>query len=221
MTRGNFIIGALIFALAAMGVLVWTNVINISKQGVSIGDQGTTAQPLVPVSATTNWAEKMTEIATPDGMAFSFSDAGLNAWTVTDAHRLERFSLGGNSQTLARLSSTLPLDPENRLSGLQLKLPLAWAQRANGKTIEIGVVARKPQANAASDISLLYATLQAGNSGWRTLALTPEFQVLKFTFDIPPVESGYTSEPVIVVRSDAAGGDRAVEIVGIYVKPLT
>jgi hypothetical protein len=219
MTRTTLIIGALIFALAAAGVLVWTNVIDISKQTAPTSEQPTITQS-TPVSET-NWAEKMTELAAPEGMAFSFADANLATWSVTDAHRIERFSFGANSQVLARLSSTLPLDPENRLSGLQLKLPLEWAQRVNGKKIEIGVVARQPQTNAANDISLLYATLQAGNSGWQTLKVSTEFQVLKFTFDIPPVETGYTSQPVIVVRSDAAGGDRAVELVGVYVKPLS
>ena len=113
------------------------------------------------------------------------------------------------------------MDPENRLSGLQLKLPLTWAQKVNGKKIEIGIVARQPQQNAASDVSLLYATLQAGNSGWHTLRLGSDFAALKFTFDVPAVEAGYTSQPMIVIRSDVVGGDRAVEIVGIYVKPLT
>jgi hypothetical protein len=163
----------------------------------------------------------MVQLATPGGLVATFSDADSSLWTITDAHRIERFRLAGNAQAFARLSSSLPLDPENRLSGLQLKLPVSWAQSANGKRIEIGVIARQPQTNAANDISLLYATLQAGNSGWHTLKLAPDFEALKFTFDVPAVEAGYTAQPVIVVRSDAVGGDRAVEIVGIYIKPIS
>lgn len=216
MKTGTLVIGALIFALAAAAVLVWTNVIDFNATGIKLGQPTTTEQ-----TKEADWAQTMTQLAAPDGMVFSFGNTDLAAWSVTDAHRIERFSFGGNSQTLARLSSTLPLDPENRLSGLQLKLPLAWAQKANGKKIEIGVVARQPQTNAAKDISLLYATLQAGNSGWHTLNLSSGFEVLKFTFDVPAVEAGYTAQPIIMVRSDSAGADKAVELVGIYIKPLS
>lgn len=214
MRTSTLVVGALIFALAAAGVLVWTNAVDLSGTGINLD------KPAREQSNETNWALTMTQLATPDGMAFSFANNDLAAWSVTEAHRIERFSFGGTSQTLARLSSTLPLDPENRLSGLQLKLPIAWAERANGKKIEIGIVARQPQTNAAQDVSVLYATLQAGNSGWHTLKLTTDFEVHKFTFDVPAVETGYTAQPVIIVRSDTAGGDKAVELVGLYVKPL-
>jgi hypothetical protein len=212
MRTSNLVIAALILALAAAGILIWTNQVDLG--------QFTQSSPPPPSSNNNvEWTKRMAQLATPEGIAASFDN--VTSWSITDGHRLERFSYGGPNQTFARLSSGEPLDPNNRLSGLQLKLPLAWAQKANGKKIEIGIVARQPQSNSASDVSVLYATLQAGNSGWHTFKLSPTFAVSKFEFDVPLVEGGYQSEPTVVIRSDSLGGERAVELIGIYLKPLS
>jgi hypothetical protein len=214
---GYLVVGALVFALAAAGVLVWTNVLELQTPSTA----PTTSPSAGPANNEIDWIKGMAELATSEGVVFSFADNDVAAWSITDGHRIERFKLSGASQTFARLSSGHPLDPQDRLSGLQLKLPLAWAQKVNGKRIEVGVVARQPHANASADISILYATLQAGNSGWHTLKLPAGFEALKFSYDVPAIETGYQTQPIVVVRADAQGGDRAVELVGIYLKPIS
>lgn len=209
MSRTGYAIAiAIALALAAAGFFVWTTY--FSK------GEGQTVP--IPQAENIDWSQRMKELAGADGIVASFGDNHLDFWAVTDAHKLERFRISGTENVFARLSSTLPLDPENRLSGLQLKLPLSWAQKVNGRRIEIGVLARQPMTNSANDISMLYATLQAGNSGWQTLQLNRTFAILRFTYDVPAVETGYTSEPTLVLRSDQVGADKAVELVGVYLK---
>jgi hypothetical protein len=183
---------------------------------------GEATGPLVgPTPATErDWATTMDELATKQGIVVSFSDRDLPSWKLTDGHKLERFRISGTEQVLARLSSSIPLDQNDRLSGLRVQLPLEWVQTINGKTVEIGIVAKSSSSNGAADMSALYATLQTGNSGWQTLQLPGEFRALKFQFSIPEVPAGYTQEPVIVLRSDARGQDRGVELIGIYVRPV-
>lgn len=215
MRSGSFVLGAIVLGLIAVAVLVWADLIDISRFTKPQGSA-------VPSStiAEEDWVSRMKQEATSEGVVATFSDGDITSWTITDGHRIERFRLTGPSQAFARLASGHPLNAEDRLSGLQLKLPAAWAAKVNGKKIEVGVVARQPQTNAASDISILYATLQTGNSGWHTFKLTPSFGVSKFVFDVPQLDGGYTAQPLVILRGDALGGDRSVELLGVYLKPV-
>ena len=213
MPRTGYLIAvAVMLAAAAAGVLVWTNYFEIPG----------TRQPIesTPVASEIDWTSRMAELATNEGLILSLADKDTSAWSITDGHKIERFRISGAEQVFARLSSGHPLNPEDRLSGLQVKLPLEWAQKINGKRIEVGVVARQPSSNGASDISVLYATLQTGNSGWRTFKVSPNFQDVKFEYNVPLADSGYIQQPIIVLRSDVQGADRAVELVGVYIKPV-
>lgn len=224
MPRTGLLVGlATLLIMAAVAVLVWTNFLQNASPPVIPPVQQPPSSPSQPsmsdrVEDHENWIRKMAEMATGEGLAFSFADSDVTAWSITPGHKIERFSISGGKQALARLSSAHPLNQNDKLSGLKLTLPVEWAQKVNGKRFEIGVVARQPQSNAATDFSFLYATLQEGNSGWRTYKLSPQFQSSKFNFDVPLLEGGYQSAPVVVIRADSTGQDKAVEIVGVYMK---
>ncbi len=213
---GYLILLALLLAAAAAGVLVWTKYLEIPGMTQPAAPTVEVPSPETEI----DWTKQMSEWATNDGLVLSFTDKDTSAWSITDGHKLERFRVAGGTQVYARLSSSVPLNPEDRLSGLQVKLPVEWAQKVNGKRFEIGVVARQPQSNAATDFSFLYATMQEGNSGWRTYQLSPTFVASKFNFDVPPLPGGYQNAPLVVIRADSAGQDKAIELVGVYLKPL-
>jgi hypothetical protein len=123
---------------------------------------------------------------------------------------------------MGRLTSTTPLDASSvdwHSTAATFTLPLEFAQRTSGKKIEIGVIARSPGANAAPSLYAVYATQQAGNSGWKALALTGEFQLIKFSYDVPGIEGGYQNSPIIAFHSDPQGAGHAVEILGAFVRP--
>src|SRR5262249_7776650 len=102
--------------------------------------------------------------------------------------------------------------------GLSLTLPPEFANNVAGRKVEVGVIARSAQSNGSPEISVMYATRQAGNSGWQSIALQPNFEAYKFTYDVPNHEGGYTNGPMVVFHSDASGGGKAVEMIGAYIK---
>lgn len=211
---GSLIVGAFLFAAAAAGVLVWTNFLDLS--GAKPRSSASQSDPLQTDSGEAEFMALINDAAARGGFAATFADSAN--WQVTEGHRLERFSLTKPNIVMARLSSAVPRRDDMLLQGLSIELPIDFAQRVNGKQIEIGVVARVPQSNGATEISLVYATRQAGNSGWRPLSLGPQFALHSFKFDVPKVDLGYTAQPIVVMHADSAGQGRAVEMLGIYVK---
>jgi hypothetical protein len=212
MSRTGFlVIIALIFALAAAGVLVWTNVIDFS------GDTEKIVEGKPSLSAAEMRAmNSMKQVAVTGGFAATFSGPESRTWDLAAGHRLERFSLNGGGDIMGRLISSVPLDNERVIDGLYVELPAQFAEIANGRRIEVGVLARGGQANPSSVLSVLYATRQAGNSGWKTLNLSPTFELRKFSFDVPKLPGGYQAQPVIALRGDAGGRGLTVELVGVY-----
>lgn len=168
-----------------------------------------------------DWNARMSELVSDDGVLLTFANKDIAAWTISEGHKIERFKLSETADGFGRLSSAAQFNEGDILSGLRAALPLAWAQQANGKRIEVGVLARQSQSNSASNFSFAYATMQMGNSGWRTFKLTPNFQVHKFRFDVPSIPEGYNTQPLIVLRSDRIGGNKSVEIAGVYAKLVT
>lgn len=166
----------------------------------------------------------MTEAASGGGYAATFSSVDAAKWQIAAGHKLERFSVEGEDVSFARLSSNTPMDAatwEWATQGLSTTFPVDFNNQTNGGRIEVGVVARAPAANPAGTISVVYATQQAGNSGWRELTLGGEFALSTFTFDVPKVEPGtYTKQPIVVINADPSGAGRSAEILGVYVKKL-
>lgn len=219
---GYLVVGALIFALAAAGVLVWTNNIDLSGEPHTVpGNNLPTTPTTAPPSREAQLVTAMNEAAAGGGFAASFLEEDVRKWQIGPGHRLERFSLDPSGPVFARLTSSGTLDKasvEWASLGLSMALPVEFANLANGRTVEVGFIARSAQSNGSPDLSVIYATQQAGNSLWRTIELKPNFEAFKFTFDVPKVESGYVNGPIVVFHSDAAGSGRAVEMIGSYVK---
>lgn len=209
MKTGYLIVGALIFALAAAGVLVWTNLLKLP-----FGPSQPSESTLVV---------QMTERASANGVVAAFTQADVKRWQIAAGHRLERFSADDGKTVIARLTSTSPIDYASfdwPKSGLSIQLPLEFAAAANGKRLEIGFIARMPGANASEEIAVIYATQQVGNSTWQHVKLSSSFAMYKFTYDVPAVSTGYSKEPILVFHSDATGGGKAVELLGAFVKVL-
>lgn len=207
---GYLIVSALIFALAAAGVLVWTNTVQLPIS-------------MSPQSAEKKLVDQMNEaVAGGGGYAVAFGQADVTKWQLGAGHRLERFSVEGGDAVFARLTSGAPLNKETwewATQGLSTELPVQFNNQTNGKKIEIGIVARMSSANPSKTISVAYATQQAGNSGWQEIALSGDFALKTFTFDVPPLEPGsYTAKPILVIHADSSGGGAAAEILGVYVK---
>jgi hypothetical protein len=160
----------------------------------------------------------MSQAAAGGGYAATFSDQDASKWMIAGGHQLERFSLDGRNTVLARLSSSAPITSTTLLDGLYVELPEQFAALSNGKKIEIGVVARTARANPAQSFSTIYLTRQAGNSGWQTFSLGPEFELKSFEFDVPYVPTGYEARPIVAVYGDPNGGGKGVELLGMYVK---
>lgn len=224
MTRTTLIIGALIFALAAAGVLVWTGVIDPSKTTSTTSAPPADTAATVPPATLSREAQLVNEMsaaAAGGGFAVSFVEADVRKWQLAEGQKLERFSLDAAGPVFARLTSPSALDKasvEWATLGLSLPLPVEFANMANGRKIEVGFVARAAQSNGSSEISAIYATQQAGNSGWQAITLKPSFEAYKFVYDVPRVDGGYTNGPIVVFHSDAAGSGRSIELIGAYVK---
>ncbi len=123
---------------------------------------------------------------------------------------------------VGRLASSLPvnLTPTSWESqGLSVEIPVSLAQSANGKRVEIGIIARSSKLNPTDYLTAVFATRQSGNSGWRKFKLAADMSAHTILFDMPFVEAGYTANPIVVLNSDAQGKGRSVELLGVYVKP--
>lgn len=231
MTRTTLIIGALIFALAAAGVLVWTGVIDPSMkqptvQGVDAPALPSKAPATTQASATgedAKWIEQMNQVAASGGVAVTFQDESVDGWRLPPGHKLERFSVAGSQTVFSRLTSSVVLsnDPPTWPDrGLSYQFPVQLNNQTNGGQLEVGVVVRSARQNGSDHVNIVYATQQAGHSGWQKLGLNSEFQLLTFNYDVPSLGSGYTNQSIVVLHSDDTGAGRAIEILGVYVKPL-
>ena len=137
MTRtGNLIAGALAFALAAAGVLVWTDFLQLPKQGSAPLPSATT----IPSNSNElRLVTAMTEAVAGGGFAASFLESDVRKWQIAEGHRIERFSLDAAGPAFARLTSSTPLDKASVLwssLGLSLPMPLELANAANGSQID-------------------------------------------------------------------------------------
>ena len=208
---GSFLLGALVFALAAAGVMIWT--------GNEIPGMGLFAPP----SPEQRLVSAMEEVVSQGGFAASFADDDAKNWRLADGHQFERHAVDSARAVIARLSSSVPLDvspPSWESQGLSIELPVTFAQQTNGRRIEIGIVARAAPTNTSGVLSAVFATRQAGNSGWRKFKLKPNFEVHKIVFDMPTIETGYTAKPIVVVHADAPGKGRAIELIGIFARQI-
>lgn len=207
---GGLAVGAGVLALAAAGVLVGTKFLGIDLLSMRPSERELVMQ--------------MSEAAAlGGGYAMLFSGPDAEKWKVAPGHQLEKFSVESGDAAFARLTSSAPLDPKSwewASQGLSTTLPVEFNNQTNGQVVEIGVVARATAMKPTDAISVAYATQQAGNSGWKKIAVSGNFELHKFVFKVPAIEPGaYKTNPILVIHADASGAGRAAEILGVYVKP--
>jgi hypothetical protein len=75
--------------------------------------------------------------------------------------------------------------------------------------------------NPTSEADFVFATRQAGNSGWRKITPTGTFALTTFTYDVPKVAAGYHEPPMIVIHADPSGQGKSIEVFGIYVRQIS
>ena len=217
MSRSGILIGAvLLLAVAAGALLFGTDLLKIA--GLSPTPSTTS---VAAGSAESKLMAQLAGAASSGGYALTFAQANAKSWHIAPDHKLERFSLDGSDTAFVRLTSSVPLNPETvdwPTQGLSTLLTTEFSNRMNGKRIEVGIVARAARNSPAQNMYAIYATQQAGNSGWREIALSSEFALHTFTYDVPQVEpDGYTNPPIIVMR---ASNGKSIELLGVYVKEV-
>ena len=207
MGRVGLITGALLLGVVAAGAFFWQDISKLLGN-VSEGQMVSDLKSAVGGG----------------GYAVTFSQTDAGKWQLEDGHQLERFSVENGATAFARLTSSVPLEPTSVVwekQGMSTRFPVAFNNKTNGGKLQIGVIARAPAANASKAISVVYATYQAGNSGWKDIPLGPNFELTTFTFDVPKLEPGsYTAQPILVVSADRSGAGASAEILGIYVKQI-
>lgn len=223
MPRTGLLIGlAALLIAAAVGMLVWTNFLGHGKNSPANGPASIPGAPS-DTSREAQLVDEMVKAAATDGYSATFSEADVGKWALADGTKIERFGLNGAGTVFARLSNSHALDKQSvawPALGLSATLPVEFANLSAGRRVEIGIIARTAQSNGSSELSAVYASRQAGNSGWQAIALTSDFALYKFTYDVNTVEGGYTNGPMLILSADAAGQGKAVELLGMYVKAL-
>lgn len=218
MSRSGLVVTAAAVVVAVVvGVYAYLNFFQ-QGTGTQVSPIVSNVDPGVSAPSEEQLMAAISQGAVGGGFAATFSEVDVAQWRVSEGHRLERFQLGGGGTILARLSSSNPLQPPVQLDGIFIEVPKEFADRANGKIVEVGVVARASKTNPASSFAVVYFTRKVGNSGWLKFPLSGEFELKKFEFEVPAAEDGYPFGPAIAMYGDPEGGNKGVELLGMYVK---
>jgi hypothetical protein len=207
MGRLGLIAGAVALSLVAAGAFFWSD---IARLAGLVSEEQLVAD--------------LTKAASGGGYAVTFAQADASKWQVAEGHRLEKFTVDSGTTSFARLTSSVPLNAETwewATQGLSTLFPVGFNNKTNGGKLQIAVIARSPSTNGSKAISVVYATQQAGNSGWHDIPLGSNFEMATFTFDVPKRDPGtYTAQPILVISADRSGHGASAEILGIYVKQI-
>lgn len=207
MGRFGLLAGAAVLILAAVGAFFWKDILRLTGQ--------VSEEQLVT---------DLKIAAAGGGYAVTFSQADGSKWQVADGHQLEKFSIDNGAIAFARLTSSVPMNAETwewSTQGLSTLFPVAFNNRTNSGKLQIGVIARSPAIKGSKAISVVYATQEAGNSGWKDIPIGPSFELTTFVFDVPKRDPGsYTKQPILVINADRSGSGASAEILGVYVKQI-
>ena len=205
MGRVGLIAGAVVLGLVAAGAFFW---VDIARLAGLVSEEQLVAD--------------LKKAAAGGGYAVTFAHADASKWKVAEGHRLEKFTVDSGTTSFARLTSSVPLNAETwewPTQGLSTVFPVGFNNKTNGSKLQIAVIARAPSTNPSKAISVVYATQQAGNSGWKDIPIGPNFEMATFTFDVPERDS-YTAQPILVINADRSGRGASAEILGVYVKQI-
>lgn len=206
MGRMGLVAGAVALVVAALTAFFWNDIRRLASGELSA--EGKLVAQVISAGG-------------GGGFSVTFSQADAKKWQVAQGHRLERFTLESGDAAVARIVSTIPLDmtsTEWPTQGLSVQLPAEFSNRSNGKPIEIGIVARVAAGRQKGPLTVVYATRQAGNSGWQQLEVGGQFELKTLSYKVPPLEGGYTNPPVLVINADPSGNGGGIELIGVYIK---
>ncbi len=206
MGRMGLIAGAAALALVALTAFFWKDIRRLAS-----GE----------LSAEGKLMAQLANAGSGGGFSVTFGQNDAKKWHVASGHRLERFSLDSGDAVVARVVSSTPLDTTSTewpTQGLSVDLPAEFSNRSNGKPIEIGIVARVAPGREKGPLTVVYATRQAGNSGWQQLEVGGQFELKTLSYKVPVREGGYTNPPVLVINADPSGNGGGIELIGVYIK---
>ncbi len=208
-----FVVTALVLAAIAAAIVYTSGALNNPSTVIETSPRSPSNPPA------SGFQQIMSEVKSVGGVALTFANTDAANWRVGDANRLERFKINGSDVAFSRITTGQPLDVESTnwaSQGVSATFSVDFNNFTNGKKVEVGILAKAAASNPVKKMYAIYATQQAGNSGWREIVLGDEFAVHTFQFDVPVVtEPGYTNPPILVVR---ASNGQAIELLGVYVK---
>jgi hypothetical protein len=166
-------------------------------------------------------ASNMTEVARSGSVVATFSEKDITRWGLPPEHRLDRHRFHDGEVFYGRLTCIGPVNNAANtweMRGLSLKLPVEFNNHSRGKRVEVGIVARRGGVFPSEAMMVVFATQEAGNSGWRLFTLKSTFELLTLTYDVPATSELYSKHPILVIHSDANGTSKSADILGAYVK---
>ncbi|MBI1264359.1 MAG: hypothetical protein GC187_06465 [Alphaproteobacteria bacterium] len=97
-----------------------------------------------------------------------------------------------------------------RTGGAHVAIPAELAASLAGRSITVTILASSPDGGG---LQAAYSTAQRGNSGWRTLALTPDFAPVSFQYGVPaPGEAAVVANYIGLAPVGGTVSVRAVSV---------
>lgn len=217
MSRAIIIAGVAAVALAAAGVTT----VGVRYPDLSARALARAAMLVNPPARPQALLDAVRAYPDAGGVALTFALADARRWDVAGEstyHVETDDALPG--LVFARVASAKARPGASAALGLRAFLTPDFAQRANGRRVEFGVIARSPSTHGAGALAIVYATQQAGNSGWRTFRLSRSFAAYTAVFEVPRVAEGYAKPPFISIHADALGRGREADVLAVFARIL-
>jgi hypothetical protein len=149
-----------------------------------------------------------------------FASPGVSRWRVPQGTDLKVVKVGDIDAPIGRLSSTVPLNRNSyewETLGASVLIPSNVVAALNGREIEITVRARTSAQNPSEWIWTVFATQQAGNTGWHASALSRSVEPFRLKFKVPYVQEGYAKPFILVLNGDHDGLGRVAEVESVSI----
>lgn len=133
-----------------------------------------------------NAAATPTNQATGDVEPFLFSarsETALSALTVPPTLQARR-----SSNAIVLRGHVASASTQFKTGGVSVRVPKPYEDSFAGRTVEVRLRARSP--DGADAFAVAYSTNDNGNSGWRILPLSRQFQQVAFAYSVPTMVRG-------------------------------
>lgn len=116
----------------------------------------------------------------------------------------------GAGTPVARLTATASLETAGRLSaGVAGVIPYAFEARVPGRVVRIEASLRAAPEAGITEARLGYFTVGGGDSGWRAVPVTDQFQTVGFCFAVSP-DAPLNEQEFVGVWPDVEGAARGL-----------